>query len=131
MFGYECKGHVSNNTGGTIVYRFGRTAKTVDVSGYDEKDQKRAYIERLGGSFGGLNRPYLVVLWEEVSDIEVGWDLTKDYLRGNITMYTKIEKPEIVQEMSLGDNFFSVGDMPSRKFRELLKEATTNLFAGM
>ena len=129
VFGYECFGHVENRSGGTLVYRFGRTAKTIDVSMYEEKDQKKAYIEKLGGAFGGLNRVHSVVLWEKASDIELGWDLLKDYLRGNYTVDTKIEKPKIVQEMSLGDNFFSIGkEMSSAKFGELLKEATSYLF---
>ena len=131
VFGYECFGHVENRLGGTIVYRFGRTAKTVDVSMYEEKDQKKAYIEKLGSAFGGLNRVHSVVLWEKASDIDMGWDLTKDFLRGNYTIENlKIEKPKIVQEMSLGDNFFSIGEeMSSRKFGELLKEATSYLFS--
>ena len=129
VFGYECFGHIENRSGGTLVYRFGRTAKTIDVSMYEEKDRKKAYIEKLGGAFGGLNRVHSVVLWEKASDIEKGWDLLKDYLRGNYTVDTKIEKPKIVQEVSLGDNFFSIGEeMLSAKFGELLKEATSYLF---
>mgnify|MGYP001164126012 CR=1 FL=1 len=129
VFGYECFGHVENRSGGTLVYRFGRTAKTVDVSMYEEKDQKKAFIEKLGGAFGGLNRVHSVVLWAKASDIEKGWDLLKDYLRGNYTIEMKMKKPKIVQEMSLGDNFFSIGEeMPSVQFGELLKEATSYLF---
>ena len=133
VFGYECFGHVENRSGGTLVYRFGRTAKTVDVSMYEEKDQKKAFIEKLGGAFGGLNRVHSVVLWAKASDIEKGWDLLKDYLRGNYTIgmgMMKIEKPKIVQEVSLGDNFFSIGEeMLSSTFGELLKEATSYLFS--
>ena len=130
VFAYECFGHVENRSGGTLVYRFGRTAKTIDVSMYEEKDRKKAYIERLGAAFGGLNRVHSVVLWEKASDIQKGWELLKDYLRGNYTIgVMKIEKPKIVQEMSLGDNFFSIGEeMSSAKFGELLKEATSYLF---
>ena len=129
VFGYECFGRLG---GDFAVYRFGRTAKTVDVSMYEEKDRKKAFIERLGGAFGGLNRVHFVVMWEKVSDIERGWERTKDYLRGHRNYVdTKIKKPKIVQEMSLGDNFFSVGgDMPSLQFSELLQQATAFLFGA-
>ena len=137
-------GHVTNSTGGTNVYRFGRTAKTINVSMYAEKERKKVFIEKLGAPFGGLNRPHSVIIWEKVNDIEMCWEILKDYLRGNITLET-IERPKFVQEMSLGDNYFSAGDprapdVPAAnqsehnsrfgaKVRELLQQATKKLFS--
>ena len=126
VFGYLCSGkggHAHDNK----VYRFGRSSK-IDYATVEHLDvdvKTIVLIDRLGQAFSGLNRPQKVILWAPVSDMHRAWDIVREYLREDCFVQTsKTERPIIVQEYQLGDNFFSLGSKATpSEFGEHLEEA--------
>ena len=128
IFGYLCQG-LGGMAHNHLVYRFGKSTKTVLPDHLRETDRTRVAIERLGTSFGGLNRPDVVVMWEDVSDVHKAWEITRDYMRNTLYVATNTRRPEIQQEYPLGDNFFSLKcTCTCTNFTEHLKEAFEILF---
>ena len=113
IFGYLCWGRAENQHLLTMqparfVYRFGKTTKT------KLEGERKVHIERLGSAFGGMNKPEVVVLWEEVNRLDLAWDITKEYLRNHLFVPTKTERPMFKHEVRFGDNFFSLETQHAR-----------------
>ena len=110
VFGYLCKGR-GGNARDDRVYRFGRTTKiSVAAAGPvdDDDDCLKLKIEHLGQQFGGLNRPERVVMWQEVRDMHLAWEMLQSYLRNHMYTETETDRPEFKHEMQFGDNYFSL-----------------------
>ena len=109
VFGYLCKGR-GGNARDDKVYRFGRTTKiSVAADGpVDDDDCLKLRIEHLGQQFGGLNRPERVVMWQEVTDMHLAWEMLQSYLRNHMYTTTETGRPEFKHEMQFGDNYFSL-----------------------
>ena len=108
VFGYLCKGR-GGNARDDKVYRFGRTMK-ISVAPLDPgtPDCLKLKIEHLGQQFGGLNRPERVVMWQEVRDMHLAWEMLQSYLRNHMYTTTETGRPEFKHEMQFGDNYFSL-----------------------
>ena len=108
VFGYLCKGR-GGNARDDKVYRFGRTTK-ISVAPLDPgtPDCLKLKIEHLGQQFGGLNRPERVVMWQEVTDMHLAWEMLQSYLRNHMYTTTETDRPEFKHEMQFGDNYFSL-----------------------
>ena len=108
VFGYLCKGR-GGNARDDKVYRFGRTTK-ISVAPLDPgtPDCLKLKIEHLGQQFGGLNRPERVVMWQEVRDMHLAWEMLQSYLRNHMYTTTETDRPEFKHEMQFGDNYFSL-----------------------
>ena len=127
VFGYLCCGK-GGDAHDNKVYRFGRSKKTELDKMIVPSERTMVFIERLGCSFGGLNRPETVVLWEQVADVHKAWDIVKDYLRNMRFAACKTDRPLVVHEAALGDNFFSLGcKCSTEEFEKHLKEAFAKL----
>ena len=110
VFGYLCKGR-GGNARDDKVYRFGRTTKisvAADGPVDDDDDCLKLRIEHLGQQFGGLNRPERVVMWQEVRDMHLAWEMLQSYLRNHMYTTTETGRPEFKHEMQFGDNYFSL-----------------------
>ena len=128
IFGYLCQG-LGGMARNHLVYRFGKSTKTVLPDHVHETDRTKIAIERLGTAFGGLNRPEVVVMWEDVRDVHKAWEITRDYMRNALFVPTSTRRPEIQQEYPLGDNFFSLKcTCTTSNFTEHLKQAFEILF---
>ena len=92
IFGYLCQG-LGGMARNHLVYRFGKSTKTVLPDHVHETDRTKIAIERLGTAFGGLNRPEVVVMWEDVRDVHRAWEITRDYLRNTLYVPTSTRRP--------------------------------------
>ena len=128
VFGYLCSGR----WGTSKIYRFGRTKRTTLDERIEKHDRTKVAIERLGRQFGGLNSPECVVVWRQVEDMRKAWEMARDYLRNHIFIRTDSKRPLIIQESSLGDNFFSIeGEQQVADFEIHIKEAFEKMFTDM
>ncbi len=104
VFGYLCLGR-GGNARDDKVYRFGWSTRLGQTG---DEDWQYRQIEKLGRQFGGLNGPEAVVLWFEVRDVHLGWEILKGYLRNHMYVATDTSRPEFNHESRFGDNFFSL-----------------------
>jgi hypothetical protein len=132
VFGYRCQGRDADNN---YIFRFGRSTRTKleELAHFDQDERKKVAIERLGQQFGGLNKPELVIMWEEVSDMNKAWELVRDYLHGHFWVRTETSRPEFKPEARFGDNYFSVDrhgvvGSPTAQVRENLQEMVAIAF---
>ena len=104
------------------VYRAGRTTKQHQGDG-----ELVDFIGKLGQG-GGLNRPFKVIAYLEVTDVEKSWDAFREYLRTRVA-YGGVGVPRLHHRYELGDNWYcsSAGPEQLEKYiKEVLPKILNN-----
>ena len=136
IFGYLAVGeHGEYSDGEGAMYYFGRSKKScmlrLDADGPDAKHEKKDMIRKRVG-MRGLNAPSQVLVWEQTNDLERVWDLFKIELSGWRSQREVAEgpvqgRPEITQQLYVGDNSYTVSNMMISEFGEWCTEILQKL----
>jgi hypothetical protein len=95
------------------VYRAGRTTKQHQGDG-----ELVDFIGKLGQG-GGLNRPFKVLAYLEVTDVEKSWAAFREFLRSRV--FLDRDQTSFKQQSELGDNWYSAYAGPEQ-LEKYLKE---------
>ena len=135
IFGYLAVGeHGEYSDGEGAMYYFGRSRKRcmldLNAKGSDAKHEKKDMRKRIGQR--GLNAPSKVLVWERTNDLEKVWDLFKIELSGWRSQREVAEgpvqgRPEITQQLYVGDNWYTVSNMLISEFGEWCTEILQKL----
>jgi len=136
IFGYLAVGeHGEYSDGEGAMYYFGRSRKRcmldLNAKGSDAKHEKKDMIRKRIGQ-RGLNAPSKVLVWERTNDLEKVWDLFKIELSGWRSQRDVAEgpvqgRPEITQQLYVGDNWYTVSNMLISEFGEWCTEILRKL----
>ena len=136
IFGYIAMGEYGEYSDGEgAMYYFGRSARKcmlrLDADGPDAKHEKKEMIKKRIG-MRGLNAPSRVLVWERTNDLEKVWDLFKIELSGWRSQREVAEgpvqgRPEITQQLYIGDNWYTVSNMLINEFGERCTETLQKL----
>ena len=136
IFGYLAVGeHGEYSDGEGAMYYFGRSKKrcmlALVADGPDAKHEKKDMIRKKIG-MRGLNAPSKVLVWEQTTDLERVWDLFKIELSGWRSQREVAEgpvqgRPEITQQLYVGDNWYTVSNMSISEFGEWCTEILQKL----
>ena len=135
IIGYLAVGkHGEYSDGEGAMYYFGRSRKRcmldLNAKGSDAKHEKKDMRKRIGQR--GLNAPSKVLVWERTNDLEKVWDLFKIELSGWRSQREVAEgpvqgRPEITQQLYVGDNWYTVSNMLISEFGEWCTEILQKL----